>query len=177
MHPPRLARPRVGQKHELRADEQHAEEHEGVREHDPGAEGHEQRRPAEWSWRARSLRPAPAPDTPAASEGGSTPGGDDTPEPDSSGSADLTAGITVHNGTDKAIDAMGISSTVQSGGKQADSVFDSAQNIEIPSGKIQPGKDLTFDVVYQVADPSDISFDLSIIDPDSLDTHEVTFVS
>ncbi|MCA1169067.1 tripartite tricarboxylate transporter TctB family protein [Rothia kristinae] len=85
--------------------------------------------------------------------------------------------ITVHNGTDKAIDAMGISSTVQSGGKQADSVFDSAQNIEIPSGKIQPGKDLTFDVVYQVADPSDISFDLSIIDPDSLDTHEVTFVS
>ena len=43
---------------------------------------------------------APAPDTPAASEGGSTPGGDDTPEPDSSGSADLTAGITVHNGTD-----------------------------------------------------------------------------
>ena len=45
-------------------------------------------------------RAAPAPDTPAASEGGSTPGGDDTPEPDSSGSADLTAGITVHNGTD-----------------------------------------------------------------------------
>ncbi|WP_144935554.1 tripartite tricarboxylate transporter TctB family protein [Rothia kristinae] len=85
--------------------------------------------------------------------------------------------ITVHNGTDQAVEAMGISSTVQSGGKQAEAIFDSEQNITVPSGKIQPGKDLTFDVVYQVADPSDISFDLSIMDPDSLDTHEVTFMS
>ncbi|WP_269928574.1 DUF308 domain-containing protein [Kocuria massiliensis] len=85
--------------------------------------------------------------------------------------------ITVHNGTDKAVDAFGVSNTVQSGGQQGEAIFDSENGISTPEGNIQPGKDLTFNVAYYVADPSDISMDVTIIDPKKFESSEVTFVS
>ncbi|WP_129659372.1 DUF308 domain-containing protein [Rothia uropygialis] len=85
--------------------------------------------------------------------------------------------VTIQNGTDKPIDAASVSSTVLSGGKQADLVIDSENNIDGgPQGKIQPGKDLTYDIAYTVDDPNDFSMDFTLYD-DSYHSHEVTFVS
>lgn len=85
--------------------------------------------------------------------------------------------VTVKNGTDKPIEAATIIIAVQSGGRQADELFDFEQDLDLPTGKIQPGKELSYGVAYELADPEDISFDVTVYDADDLSRHEATFVN
>lgn len=87
--------------------------------------------------------------------------------------------VTVHNGTKNPIDAGAIDPTVRSGGKYGELVLDPDNGaVGGGSGKIQPGKDLTYIEAYGVADPSDISMDLRIpVDDGSFTEHHATFTS
>ncbi|MGK4186588.1 tripartite tricarboxylate transporter TctB family protein [Rothia koreensis] len=84
--------------------------------------------------------------------------------------------VTLHNGTDKPLDAVTAHETVLSGGKEASFFADTENGIDgMASGKIQPGKDLTYDIAYALADPNDLSMDFSIYD-DSYKNYEVTYI-
>lgn len=69
--------------------------------------------------------------------------------------------VTVKNGTDKPVEAMGISIQASSGGAQNDPIFDSASGIEVPTVAIQPGKSLSWKMGFNVADPADLTLDVS----------------
>lgn len=83
--------------------------------------------------------------------------------------------VTVHNGTKEPVDASSFTATTQSGGKQAEEVMDSEKGIGLASGKIQPGKDLNYTIVFGVADPSDISMDIDAYVGKDYSSHETTF--
>ncbi|WP_051687958.1 DUF308 domain-containing protein [Curtobacterium sp. S6] len=97
---------------------------------------------------------------------------------DSHGEVPRKFTVTIHNGTDKPVDASMISMQVQSGGRQAGFASDSEQNVTGGGqGKIQPGKDLTYDIGFTVMDPNSISMDVSSYDDETFDSYEVTFLS
>lgn len=94
---------------------------------------------------------------------------------DSKGSQFRKFQVTVHNGTKEPVDAGSFTATTQSGGKQAEEVMDSEKGIGLASGKIQPGKDLNYTIVFGVADPSDISMDIDAYVGKDYSSHETTF--
>lgn len=84
--------------------------------------------------------------------------------------------VTLHNGTDRPIDAGAANEIALSGGKQADLIIDPENEITGGgTGKVQPGNDLTYAIGYTLADPNDLSMDISIYD-DSYENYEVTYV-
>lgn len=81
--------------------------------------------------------------------------------------------VTIKNDSDEAVDPILFTMTGNSGGKEAQQIFDSQKNIgSAPSTKIQPGKSVSFDVAYAMVDHKDASFDVSL----DFDRDEVTFI-
>lgn len=87
----------------------------------------------------------------------------------------LAFDVTVHNGTDKDVEAMAINMQMTSGSKQAESVFASEDGIDIPTVTILPGKDLSWKVAYVVADPADLQ--LSVSDLNNFSNDKVHFTN
>lgn len=69
--------------------------------------------------------------------------------------------VTVENGSGEPVDSMETSLQASSGGAQSGMVFDSAAGIDTPTVSIQPGKSLSFTVVFTLKDPEDINMDVS----------------
>lgn len=69
--------------------------------------------------------------------------------------------VTVENGSGEPVDSMETSLQASSGGEQSGMVFDSAAGIDSPTVSIQPGKSLSFTVVFTLKDPADINMDVS----------------
>ena len=81
--------------------------------------------------------------------------------------------VTIKNDSDEAVDPILFTMTGNSGGKEAQQIFDSQKNIgSAPSTKIQPGKSVSFDVAYAMVDHKDASFDVSL----DFNREEVTFI-
>lgn len=79
--------------------------------------------------------------------------------------------VTIKNDSDEPVDPAMFTMTGNSGGKEAERIFDTGIS-SLPSTKIQPGKSLSFDVAYAMADPKDASFDVSL----DFDREEATFI-
>lgn len=79
--------------------------------------------------------------------------------------------VTIKNDSDEAVDPSLFMMTGNSGGKEAERIFDSNLS-NIPTTKIQPGKSLSFKVGYAMVDHKDASFDVSL----DFDREEVTFI-
>ncbi|SIK59328.1 Uncharacterised protein [Mycobacteroides abscessus subsp. abscessus] len=79
--------------------------------------------------------------------------------------------VTIKNDSDEAVDPSLFMMTGNSGGKEAERIFDSNLS-NIPTTKIQPGKSLSFEVGYAMVDHKDASFDVSL----DFDREEVTFI-
>lgn len=70
--------------------------------------------------------------------------------------------VTVENGTSGTFDPGSFYSTGSAGGREADRIFDSAQNIgSASSTTLLPGDSTTFDMAFAVADPADIVLEVS----------------
>lgn len=70
--------------------------------------------------------------------------------------------ITIENGTKEAYDPTSVYLSGNSGGKEMSKVFDSEQNISSgPEGKILPGDKVSYDAVFGVADPENITLEVS----------------
>lgn len=70
--------------------------------------------------------------------------------------------ITIHNGGTQRFTPMA-SMTVNSGGAEAEQIFDSEKNIGAsPTGSLRPGKSVSFFFAYGVNDPKDLDAQLSI---------------
>lgn len=79
--------------------------------------------------------------------------------------------VTIKNDSDEPVDPTLFNMTGNSGGKEAERMFDTGIS-SLPTTKIQPGKSLTFDVGFAMADHKDASFDVSL----DYDREEATFI-
>lgn len=70
--------------------------------------------------------------------------------------------VTIENGTAQPYEPYGYI-TGNSGGKEIDQVFDSAKGIgNIRSTKILPGEKVSYDVAFAVADPNNVTLDITV---------------
>lgn len=70
--------------------------------------------------------------------------------------------VTITNTGSEAYDPILTSSTVSSGGQEALAVTDSEKNVGIPpTTKVLPGKSVSYDVAFNVADPNDLQLDVT----------------
>jgi hypothetical protein len=73
------------------------------------------------------------------------------------GKHNLRMTLTVVNGTPKPIEPILISTSMQSGDKEAEPVFDSAKGIEAaPSTKLLKGRQAKWDIAFAVKNPRDL---------------------
>lgn len=79
--------------------------------------------------------------------------------------------VTIKNNSDEPVDPAQFRMTGNSGGKEAERMFDTGIS-SLPTTKIQPGKSLTFNVGFAMADHKDASFDVSL----DYDREEATFI-
>lgn len=68
--------------------------------------------------------------------------------------------VTVTNGTDAVYDPSLLSVAVNSGGEDGDQVFDTGLDGS-PTGKVRPGKSISYDVGFGIADRGDITLTVS----------------
>lgn len=70
--------------------------------------------------------------------------------------------VTITNTGSKPYDPVLTSSTVSSGGQEALTVTDSQNNVGIPpTTSVLPGKSVSYDVAFNVADPNDLQLDVT----------------
>lgn len=88
------------------------------------------------------------------------------------GQDNVTLEITVTNDTTEDVESSMFMITVSSGGSEASEIFDTEGGIEFPTSTILPGKSLTWNVAYSVADTNDIqvTFD-NVIDFEAEKVH------
>ena len=87
----------------------------------------------------------------------------------------LAFDVTVHNGTDKDVEAIMINTQMTSGSSESEAVFATEEGLDMPSTTILPGKDLTWKVGYIVADPADLQ--LSVSDLNNFSNDKVHFTN
>jgi len=107
---------------------------------------------------------APQPFTPSASSYGQV-----------AGYTNLEFSVTLVNNSSNSVNAMLMSTSVLSGGKDGPSIFDSSQNIGPVTTDIPAGKSLQWDIAFSVADPNDIT--MSVSSPGDLLADKVTFTN
>ena len=107
---------------------------------------------------------APQPFTPSASSFGQV-----------AGYTNLEFSVTLTNNSSSSVNAMLMSTSVLSGGKEGPSIFDSSQNIGPVTTDVPAGKSLQWDIAYSVADPNDIT--MSVSSPADLLADKVTFTN
>lgn len=70
--------------------------------------------------------------------------------------------VTIENGTDQSYEPFGYIEG-NSGGKAIDQVFDAEKGIrDISSAKILPGEKVSYDVAFAVADPANVTLDVTV---------------
>ncbi|GEM_PF-4986551 len=72
--------------------------------------------------------------------------------------------VSFHNGSDEPLDAGMFTASATSGSQVAESIFASEDGIETPFVSILPGRDIQFDIAFDVADPSDITVEFDRFD-------------
>ncbi len=78
------------------------------------------------------------------------------------GQAALQFVFTVTNGTGSNYDPTLFSATASSGGAEASEIYDSAKGMEgSPNTKVLQGKKVSFKVAFSVADPKDVTMEVS----------------
>ena len=87
----------------------------------------------------------------------------------------LAFDVTVHNGTDKDVEAIMINTQMTSGSSESEAVFATEEGLDMPSTTILPGKDLTWKVGYVVADPADLQ--LSVSDLNNFSNDKIHFTN
>jgi hypothetical protein len=82
--------------------------------------------------------------------------------------------VSVHNGSTKTIQNPVYYAELTSGGKAASSIFDSTGGLNsAPSTPLLPNQDVSFPVAFSVADPADLTMQLSV----DYDTHSAATFS
>lgn len=70
--------------------------------------------------------------------------------------------VTITNTGSKPYDPVLTSTSVSSGGQEATSIADSESNVGLPpTTKVLPGKSVSYDVAFNVADPNDLQLDVT----------------
>lgn len=75
--------------------------------------------------------------------------------------------ITLENGSSKNLEPNLFHVTVASGGKESSHIFDTANGLDMaPMTTILPGKSVTWVAAYSLADPADVTVEVSTLDFD-----------
>lgn len=92
----------------------------------------------------------PEPFTPSEYAAGTTDGWDN-----------LAWTVTIENGTDENFDPIDIWINVASGGQEGSEVYDSDNGYgDYPESTVLPGKSITWNVAYSIADPNDLQLSI-----------------
>ncbi|MDO5746598.1 MAG: hypothetical protein Q4P66_02930 [Actinomycetaceae bacterium] len=77
----------------------------------------------------------------------------------------LKVHMTFKNGTDKPVETTFIAITAQSGGKEAEEIYDAKNKLgELLTETLNPGDSIEFDSAYAAADPNDFSLKIISLD-------------
>lgn len=73
--------------------------------------------------------------------------------------------VTIENGSQKNVDPQMFFFSAQSGSQEASEIYDTEQGLDMtPTTTLLPGKSVNFKIAFDLADPSDITMEVGVLD-------------